>query len=169
MPSPPAFKYEATRYRESINGLQGLRNTSTYRPSKADQMPNIPAKDFQGERVTKFNIGPKVKPGVVRFNAKTIANGEFKADTDALYQGYKTGTVDDRLPLAFDPVGRAMTRQDVAGGSYNRDDGYVADNESHPETRVPNLEPQWQGPRSIVTPKDPNPFPIQTSEKIRLR
>ena len=106
------------------------------------------------------------------FNAKTVANNQFKALHTDTYQGFKTGIVDNRLPLSFIPGEITSYNVNAGGSAYNNGSGQVQMQESIElqPAKTPKLNTQWQSPgRLINTTANPNPFPIEINSKIKIR
>ena len=109
---------------------------------------------------------------VSNFSAKTVANNEFKALHTDTYQGFRSGVVDNRLPLSFIPSEVKSYDVNAGGSSYNNGSGQVQEQESIEldPAKAPKLNTQWQSPgRLINTTANPNPFPIKINQNIKIR
>ena len=105
-----------------------------------------------------------------RFQASVVANNEFKASHTATYQGFKTGVVNNRLPMSFIPAEIKSYDVNAGGVAYNEGSGEVAKQENRDEPKPPKLNSQWQSPnRDIATQWKPNPFPVEVNTKVKIK
>jgi len=158
--------------RASIGGRQSLRFAPR---SKLTTYPPAVPTDFTNTVVEKLQV-PKPKKSTRASRAKflkpeQVASNQFLAQAHDRYQGFQkgpTGTDRLELPLAWNPVYTASYRPDVAGSAFEQGAGEVADMDNK-DTRDPKMNPQWRGKGSFLTPEAPSPFPIQVSEKFRIK
>lgn len=154
--------------RASIGGRQSLRFAPLAQQNKYP--PAVPA-DFTNTVMGSLPA-PKEKKGRARGpDPKQTARNQFLAQANDRYQGFQkgpTGTDRLELPLAWNPVYTASYRPDVAGSAFEQGAGQVADM-TNLDTRDPKMNPQWHSKDSFLTKNEPNPFPIQVSEKLVIR
>jgi len=139
---------------------------------KALTDPNIPRKDYVDTVANMSKLNRNIKPDkkITRFGAENVANNEFKAMHPVTYQGYKTGIVNNRLPLSFIPAEIKSYNINAGGVSYNEGAGEVAEQENRGEPPPPKLHTQWEAPkRTIATQWRPNPFPIEINKNVKIR
>jgi hypothetical protein len=164
--------------RSSIGGNQSLRFTSAsqlnkYPPARPADVTNTVVEKFHTpnskSRASKGSRGKKAARATF-LTPKEVSSNQFLAQAHDRYQGYQkgpTGTDRQELPLAWNPVYSASYRPDVAGSAFNQGAGEVADMYNK-DTPLPTMDAQWHKKSSFLTPKAPNPFPIQLSDKFVL-
>jgi len=139
---------------------------------KALTDPKIPTNDYINTVANTSKMNRKIKPDKknTRFGAQSVANNEFKAMHPVTYQGYKTGNVNNRLPLSFIPAELKKYNVNAGGVAYNEGAGEVAEQENRDEPPPAKLHTQWQSPkRTIATQWRPNPFPIEINKNVKIR
>jgi hypothetical protein len=121
--------------------------------------------------MSSANKKQKTIMSATRFGAADVAKNEFKAERPETMQGFKTGIVDNRLPMSFIPSEIKQYNVNAGGSAYNNGSGKVQMQESIEldPTKAPKLNTQWQSQSSFMSSANPNPFPIEINKIIKIR
>lgn len=149
--------------RDAVAGYGGLPMRRKARLTPPEYRPGAML-DLEVRALPDARKRPGPRRRRTKFEKDVVANNLFKAMSDDLYQGRKTGPIGAALPESWNPVAKAKYRPDIAGDAFY-DSGSVQEMNTL-DTRLPKFDKQWG---KVNGPDDPNPFPIEVSGKISLR
>ncbi len=137
---------------------------------KALTDPNIKTSAYTNTTADVPKRAKRRLPEKSRFGASVVANNEFKASHPETYQGFRTGVVNNELPLSFIPSEVKSYDKNAGGSAYEDTTSWVGEQENRGEKKPPKLNTQWQAPgRKIALENSPNPFPIRVNTKVHIK